>query len=384
MIMLPILLTVTLLYAAFIIWTWIGLRRLKPLESSEHQPMVTIVVVARNEEATLPGLLDSLRTQTYPADRLEIIVVDDGSSDNTWELLSRHTDQMPNLAPLQIMDVPTGWAPKKWALTRAIERARGEILLATDADCLPGPQWAEAMVSCFADRNIGLVMGPAPVMAARPGRWYEVLFLDSISMDALAAGGIGNELALTCTGRNLAYRRQVFDEVGGFAGVEHMVSGDDDLIMHKIAGAGWRIKFALSIRSTVPSPPPVGLPAFLRQRLRHASKGFAYYTFPTRPLFKALLPLLYLANVATAVSLAALGYTLQWIWLAPWAAKMAAEALLVYTYLARIQGKVRPGTFVLTGLVFPFYVTVIGLLANFYRVGWKDRRYPGTQVSKSI
>jgi len=127
----------------------------------------------------------------------------------------------------------------------------------------------------------------------------------------------------------------------------------------------------------------VGLPAFLRQRLRHASKGFAYYTFPTRPLFKALLPLLYLANVASVVSLAALGLTLQWIWLAPWAAKVTAEALLVYTYLAKIPGKVRPGTFILTGLIFAFYVTVIGLLANFYRVGWKDRRYTGTQVSKS-
>ena len=170
MIMLPILLPITLLYAAFMIWTWAGLRRLRPLEPSEYQPMVTILVIARNEEDNLPVLLNSLRTQTYPADRLEIIVVDDGSSDNTWEILSRHTDRMPNLTPIQLLDVPAGWAPKKWALTTAIEGARGEILLATDADCLPGPQWAETMVGCFADNNIGLVMGPAPFVTARPGR----------------------------------------------------------------------------------------------------------------------------------------------------------------------------------------------------------------------
>ncbi len=382
--MFPLVLTIALLYALFILWLWRGVQRLEPLAPSTSQPFVSVIVAARNEAENLPGLLNSLRTQSYPTDRLELIVVDDGSTDDTYSILSQHTTRMTNLVPLQVAEVPAGWSPKKWALATAIKAARGEIIVATDVDCLPGSQWVETMAGCFDDPTLGLVMGPAPVMTSWLGRWYEALFLDSISLDALTAGGASNSLALTCTGRNLAYRKRAFEDVGGFSGVEHLVSGDDDLLLHKIAGAGWGIKFALALSATVPSSPPVGWRAFLRQRLRHASKGRTYYSIPTSPRFKALLPLLYLANVGALFSLVMLALTHQWHWLTIPVVKMAVEALLVYTYLARVPGRVRPGTFVLTGLIYPLYVTVFGLLGNFYKVGWKGRRYSGTQVSGSL
>ncbi len=381
--MFALVLTITILYALFILWLWRGVQRLEPLVPSTSRPFVSVIVAARNEAQNLPGLLDALRTQSYPTDRLELIVVDDDSTDETYSILSHHTTRMQNLVPLQVAEVPDGWSPKKWALTTAIKAARGEIIVTTDADCLPGSQWVETMVGCFDDPAVGLVMGPAPVMTSSLGRWYEALFLDSISLDALAAGGASNGLALTCTGRNLAYRKQTFEDVGGFSGVEHLVSGDDDLLLHKISGAGWGIRFALALSATVPSSPPVGWRAFLRQRLRHASKGRTYYSIPTSPRFKVLLPLLYLANVGTLFSLVRLAMTLHWYWLIIPVVKLAVEALLVYTYLARVPGKVRPGTFLLTGLIYPLYVTVFGLLGNFYRVGWKDRRYSGRQVSGS-
>ena len=381
--MFPLFLTIALLYALFILWLWRGVLRLEPLVPSTSRPFVSVIVAAPKEAQNLPGLLDSLRIQSYPADRLELIVVDDGSTDDTYSILSHHTTRMTNLVPLQVTEVPAGWSPKKWALTTAIKAARGEIIVATDADCLPGSRWVETMAGCFDDATVGLVMGPAPVMASWLGRWYEALFLDSISLDALAAGGASNGLSLTCTGRNLAYRKQAFEDVGGFSGVEHLVSGDDDLLLHKIAGAGWGIRFALALSATVPSPPPVGWRAFLHQRLRHASKGRTYYSIPTSALFKVLLPLIYMANVGVLFSLVMLATTLQWYWLAIPVVKLAAEAQLVYTYLARVPGQVRPGTFLLTGLIHPLYVTVFGLLGNFYNVGWKSRRYSGTQVSGS-
>ncbi|MCH7938700.1 MAG: glycosyltransferase, partial [Candidatus Marinimicrobia bacterium] len=117
--MFPLFLTIALLYALFILWLWRGVLRLEPLVPSTSRPFVSVIVAARNEAQNLPGLLDSLRIQSYPADRLELIVVDDGSTDDTYSILSQHTTRMTNLVPLQVTEVPAGWSPRKWALTPA-------------------------------------------------------------------------------------------------------------------------------------------------------------------------------------------------------------------------------------------------------------------------
>ena len=368
-------------YGGFLLWLRRGLSKL-PAGVGSSQLDVTVVVAARNEEANLPRLLAALQDQSYPMERLEIIVIDDHSTDESYRVLTDHVNKMPNLHPLRLADTPPGWAPKKWALTTAIERSSGEIILVTDADCLPGPRWVETLVRHFEDPSTGLVMGPAPLISERRNLWWDALRLDSCSVDALAAAGAGHGLALTCTGRNLAYRRAIFQEVDGFQGVAHVASGDDDLLMLKIAATGrWKVQFALAPDAVVPSPPPPDLRAFIRQRLRYASKGLLYYELKTAPGFKLILPLLDGANLAAVVSQIAFVVTLQPYWLALLGVKLLAEGVLVYPYLRRIGQRVRMGTFLLTGLVHPWYVALIGLLGNFYTVTWKGGRYKGQRVA---
>lgn len=373
--------TVLVGYGGFLLWLRRGLSNLSA-GVGNGRPDVTVVVAARDEEAHLPRLLAALQAQSYPIERLELIVIDDNSTDESYRVLTAHAEKMPNLHPLRIDDTPPGWSPKKWALTAAIERSTGEIILVTDADCLPGPRWVATLVAYFDDPSTGMVMGPAPLISERRNRWWEALRLDSCSVDALAAAGTGRGLALTCTGRNLAYRRATFQEVDGFRGVAHVVSGDDDLLMLKIAATGrWKVRFALATDAVVTSPPPPDLRAFIRQRLRFASKGLLYYGLKTAPGFKLILPLIYGANLAAVVGQVAFVVTLQPYWLAPLSVKLLAEGGLVIPYLRRIGQRVRMGTFLLTGLVHPWYVVLIGLLGNFYTVTWKGRRYKGRRVA---
>jgi len=369
------------LYLAFLIWIRSGYRRLEPKTDTAITPDVSIIVAARDEALNIPRLLAALRQQSYSAERLEIIVVDDGSTDDTSLILQLEARKIKNLHPIRIEQPPASWGPKKWALTQAVRRARGEIILTTDADCRPGPRWVEAMVPHFNDPSTGMVVGPSPLVSERRGFWWEALLLDSCAMDALTAGGASRGLALTCTGRNLAYRRETFEDVGGFKGVEHFVSGDDDLLMQKVAASGnWRITFTLNAAAAVASPPPATLGAFIRQRLRFASKGRYYFGLDTGPGFKLILPFLYLANLAALAGLVMFATTLGPLWLVPVAVKIVAEALLVYPYMNRIERRVRVGTFIVTALVHPLYVVLFGALGNLHKLAWKGRRYEGSQV----
>ncbi|UCD38068.1 MAG: glycosyltransferase [Fidelibacterota bacterium] len=372
---------IIILYLAFLLWIRVGLWRLRLKSPSDEIPKVSVIVAAKDEAQNLPYLLDALRDQTYPADHLEVIVADDGSTDDTPLELQLYKQKMSNLHSLRIDQPRLGWGPKKWAVTEAIKAAHGEIILTTDADCIPGPRWVEQMVQYFNSPTIGMVLGPSPMVADRLNLWRESLLLDSCAVDALAAGGTGWGLALTCTGRNLAYRLRVFEEVEGFKGVEHFISGDDDLLMQKVAATrDWKITFALGPDLAVPSPPPGSIGAFVRQRLRFASKGRYYFRLETGPGFKLILPFIYIANLTVLGSIIAFAVSLGIIWLTPVALKIIAEAMLVYPYLRRIQQRIRIGTFIIASLFHPLYVVVFGALGNLHRVVWKGRRYAGSRV----
>ncbi len=231
------------------------------------------------------------------------------------------------------------------------------------------------------DPQIGMVIGPAPLIRKDLSIVERSIHLDAVSLDALAAAGSGHGLALTCTGRNLAYRRTAFGEIGGFENIAHYVSGDDDLLMHKIASMDkWKIVFALTPKAVVPSPPPDGFEGFIRQRLRYASKGKVYYDLGAKLYFRLLLPTIYLANLASAASMLTALVTLNPYWLAPTALKLMAEALIVYTYLGKVSDRVTPGIFLLTGILHHFYVVLIGLVGNFIAVEWKGRAYSGNHT----
>ena len=113
-------------------------------------PQISVLVAACNEEAALPDCLDSLAAQDYPADLSEFIIIDDGSTDRTAEIVDTWAARHPRFRLVKLADQPPQeLGPKKRALSAGIQISTGEILMVTDADCTLGPRWVSLMVSGF-------------------------------------------------------------------------------------------------------------------------------------------------------------------------------------------------------------------------------------------
>ncbi len=140
-------------YFGYAIWLWLLVRlRRRPIQRRPILPEVSIIVAARNEEANLPGKLENLHHLNYPQDRLQIIIVSDGSTDRTVSILREQGCSITSV----ILDQPEG---KACALNEAVDHASGEILFFQDARQLADPDALRELVSCFADSTVGAASG---------------------------------------------------------------------------------------------------------------------------------------------------------------------------------------------------------------------------------
>ena len=249
----------------------LGLYRLRP-GSRAAEMAVTVVVAARNESRCIDACLSALSAQDYPADRVEVVVVDDRSTDDTACRAQRWTGRIPGLRVIGVADRRYR-CPKKNALDAGIRAGTGNLILTTDADCRPPPGWIASTVRCFAP-DVGMVIGHAPLIS-EGGVLRGLLALQSLVVSALAAGSAGAGFPLSCSGRNLAYRRRAFHDAGGFAAIGHIPGGDDVLLMRQIASrTAWKIRFNPESGAGVPSDPHID--GLFHRQVRYQSKAMHY------------------------------------------------------------------------------------------------------------
>ena len=350
------------LYVSLIILFSIGLlRRLR--SASPEQPNVSIIVPARNEAHNLDACLNALSAQTYPAHQFEIIIVDDRSTDETANKIRAWQTKLSNLHGVSVEQQEFD-CPKKNALWQGIKQAHHDIVFTTDADCRPGPNWLSSTIVQFAS-NIGMVIGHAPLI--QEGKTQSLLSLQALIVSILAAGSAGIGFPLTCTGRNLAFRRQSFDEANGYSAIGHIIGGDDVLLMNQIINnTSWKIRFNADPKSYVPSAPhPDNL---LDRQVRYQSKTI-HYAIPTLILataiyiFHAILLALPLAFFLSTQLLHTIGFCLI--------TKIMADAVLLLLGAHKFKSlKLLMWFPVLEILIVP-YIVIICALGTFSPFKWK-------------
>ena len=236
----------------------------------DARPSVTVLVAARNVADQIDACLEALANQTYGGE-LTVVVADDRSDDGTGPRAASWSDR---IAGLSVVPVVQSYhrCPKKNALEHAIRASAGEIILTTDADCRPPPEWVARTVSRFAD-HVGAVAGPAPLIGQ--GWLGKVLAFQSLIVGAIGIGSSGIGRPLTCSGRNFGFLRAAFHDVGGYEPVGHWVGGDDVYLMRAIAAhTDWRVLYHSDNDAAVPSP--VHADHLWRRQLRYQSKTLHY------------------------------------------------------------------------------------------------------------
>jgi hypothetical protein len=212
------------------LWGWyktVARPARKPLDSDQPLPTVALLVPFRNEAANLPALAASLLAQDYPGD-LELIFINDHSSDGGAELLPA------SVTVLQLADYLKGEptvAHKKAALTYAISTSQADIIITTDADC----HWPADRVSRIAQEfSCGADIVLAPVLISPTDGFCNAFqALDLAAYQFLTAATAHQGRPALANGANFAFRRELFEAVGGYQGVDHLPSGDDVLLLHK-------------------------------------------------------------------------------------------------------------------------------------------------------
>ena len=290
-------------------------------ESGRTAQPVSIIICARNEAENLQNFLPSILEQDYPD--FEVIVVNDCSDDNSYIILGEFLAKYPHLRISTVNKDPKFTHNKKFAQFIGIKAAKNEILLFTDADCRPeSDKWLKTMISHF-DEKTSFVLGYGGFNNDK-GLLNKYIRYDSFTIALQYLGMAIRMIPYMGVGRNLAYRRSVFFSNKGFGSHNHVVSGDDDLLVNTLATGG-NTAVEISNKAHTRSIPCTEVNKWIIQKKRHLTTA-PYYKFRDK-LLLTIEPFTRMLFYASFIIL--LSYTFLWPWvLAVFASRLITQIIV--------------------------------------------------------
>ena len=298
----------TILYAGLLLAYryWFGKMRLFQLSQIEEvspnrlATSFTVIIPARNEASNIKTCVESILAQDYPKDAFEIIVIDDFSEDDTAFIVDALHSQHPQVRLLKLADhLKEGetLAYKKRAIEIAVSEAKGDWIVTTDADCVVPPRWLLLYNAYIQQHQPAFVA--APVMFIKTaGILNQFQLLDFLALQGITAAAVGAGKHSMSNGANLGFEKAAFIAVGGYQGVDHIASGDDMFLMHKMKQTLHKpVGYLFHPDAIVLTAAMDTWKGFIMQRIRWASKA-RYYDDRSITL---VLTLVYLFNLSFVV-----------------------------------------------------------------------------------
>ncbi|MBN2012149.1 glycosyltransferase [candidate division KSB1 bacterium] len=349
-----------------------GLKQLRHGTATDH-PSVSIIIPARNEATSIGHCLDSLLNQNYPQEKVEIIVVDDHSTDSTAAIVHHYQNTYQHIHCIRLNDPAIHPSPKKYAITTAISLSQHDIIITTDADCTMPPNWLKTLTSHFKN-DTGVVAG---WVAMNPDSektlFHKIQALEFLSLVITGAGAIGAGFPIIANGANLAYRKSVYNEVNGFEGIDHLVSGDDDLFIQKVARqTAWRIRSAWEHDATVRTTAVNSFGAFIRQRTRWASKGVHYES--SRIVWYLVSVYIFYVGLFIGIPVSIFNFPKLTLPFYLFSLKLSIDGLVMWRGLT-LAGRRDLIRFFLPAMLFQIpYIILVGFIGLFGNISWKEHK----------
>jgi len=261
-----------LIQVFYYLYYFLAPARFRPPDIPQKNAPVSVIICARNEEENLRNFLPAVLEQDYPD--FEVVVVNDCSEDDSYNILGEYLKKFPNLKVSNIIRDPKFTHNKKFAQFIGIKAAKNELLLFTDADCKPeSEKWIAGMASGFGD-GIDFVLGYGGFFGKK-GFLSKYIRYDSMMIAMQYFGMAIRGIPYMGVGRNLAYRRSLFFDRKGFGYHSHLASGDDDLFVNSNA-SGENIATEFRKESHTRSVPAPCINEYYKQKTRHLTTASHY------------------------------------------------------------------------------------------------------------
>ena len=343
-----------------------GLKKNENTLKQKHNHSVSVLIAARNEEANIIQLLDSINKNTFSKSRFEVIIVDDHSEDQTSSIVNKW---IVNHGTTNVTLISAEVIGKKKALKEGLKICKNEIILQTDADCIVPETWIESMTSLFVKPDVQMVAGPVQ-LDPLTNTFEKLQGLEFSSLIASSIGLSQKGWSIMANAANLAYLK---------SSREHLVfnekseSGDDVFfIQHLAKKAPESIVYLSTNASLVQTKPSATIIDFLNQRARWASKTSEYPDLKGKlvALYVLLLNIISIAVIANLLS-----GTDDWILSLSF---LITRFLLDFSILKLYSIttlKKSPNTkgVILLSLIYPLYILSVMAVVLFGKTNWKGR-----------
>lgn len=233
---------------------------------------LSLIIALKNEEKNIGMLLRSLDSLDYPKDDLEIIFVDDNSSDNTYEMLKKQLNPDSNYYLLKADNKEI--IGKKGALTIGIRKATNNYIVITDADCRPESGWLNRIAVQFS-AGYDFIFGIAPI---KNGKLFvqKLSAFESFRNTYLTLAATGLKIPYSAAARSFAFKKSSFEKLGGYANTTETISGDDDLLLREAVKYKMKIGTITGQDAFVFSDAPDTFKKYFNQKKRHLQTSFHY------------------------------------------------------------------------------------------------------------
>lgn len=354
----------------FGIWIF-KIKIFKAAEKTKNTTSFSLIIPFRNEAKNLPVLLKSIAKLNYPENLLEVILVDDSSTDKSVSIYNKWRMQNGKIPTTLLENLRLTASPKKDAITRAIPITTKKWVITTDADCIVPKNWLQTLDSFIKETNAEMVAGS--ILYKVKNNWvHNFQQLDLLGLQGTTVGSFGLQNAFMCNGANFAYSKKLFLELNGFEKNSKFASGDDVFLLQAaVKKEASKVHFLKHADFIVKTKPITSLYVLFMQRVRWASKTKGYESWYA----KLLAIVVFVANLILIIAfIFAFDGILDWnsFWVL-FGLKYGADFIL----LQQTNSFLRKGLFFIplaSSFVYPWFCSAVAIYSFFGKFEWKNRQ----------
>ncbi|MEO8231634.1 MAG: glycosyltransferase [Ignavibacteriota bacterium] len=240
--------------------------------TTTSNPKLSLVIAAKNEENNIESLINSLEQLNYPKENLEIVIVDDSSTDKTVEIIQSKISDNQNYKLITASN--KSMVGKKGALTIGIDNAANNFIVITDADCKPEKSWLNSIAGKL-DEGFDFVFGVAPIESGKT-LVEKISAFENLRNTYLSISAVGFNIPYSAAARSFAFRKTSFKRLGDYSNTTETLSGDDDLLLREAVKNKMLIGTVVDPDAFVYSAAPKNFTEYFNQKKRHLQTSFHY------------------------------------------------------------------------------------------------------------